>query len=98
EPPPAPTESPPLDDGETLHPYERCANPGDEDGDGVEGCYDPDCAGHDLCLVETACDDGFDEDWDSLLDCADPDCTSDPACTEIDCADGLDSDRDGLLD
>lgn len=46
---------------------EQCSVPGDEDGDGLEGCDDPDCFGRALCAggggpLDIGDDDDFDDD------------------------------------
>ena len=82
---------------------EDCAAAGDEDGDGLENCDDPDCATDPLCEMVTPedCAAAGDEDGDGLENCDDPDCATDPACemvTPEDCATPGDEDGDGLAD
>ncbi|HEY4057003.1 MAG TPA: DUF4215 domain-containing protein [Kofleriaceae bacterium] len=75
---------------------EDCDLPGDEDGDGLADCADPDCADApctdtNLCngssgvcecanTTEQRCGDGTDDDCDGKIDCADSECATDPAC------------------
>jgi hypothetical protein len=70
-----------------------CQGGGDDDGDGLVDCADPDCAAVPPCVPAAAevCDDGADNDGDGAFDCADADCAADPFCT-VGCAD------DGLED
>ncbi|MEM6931653.1 MAG: hypothetical protein AAF602_32280, partial [Myxococcota bacterium] len=74
---------------------QSCRQGRDLDGDGLEGCLDPDCAGLAECVED--CTDDEDNDLDGLQDCFDPDCHGVAACVE-DCADGIDNDRDGDVD
>ena len=65
-------------------PVEDCASPGDEDGDGLADCDDPDCVGDPACpppAVED-CATAGDEDGDGLADCDDPDCANEPQCQD----------------
>ncbi|HEY4177253.1 MAG TPA: DUF4215 domain-containing protein [Kofleriaceae bacterium] len=75
---------------------ENCAMTGDEDGDGLANCADPDCSDapcsdDHLCdsasgmcacanTTELRCGDGTDDDCDGKIDCADSDCATDAAC------------------
>jgi len=78
---------------------EDCITFGDEDGDGLENCDDPDCATASICVDEEICDNGADEDLDLAIDCDDSDCFGDADClVEGDCDDGVDFDGDGLVD
>ncbi|MBU1238933.1 hypothetical protein KJ865_04415, partial [Myxococcota bacterium] len=89
---------------------EECGVAGDEDGNGLTDCSDPQCdniAGPQgfLCQqTETTCDDGFDNDADGLIDCSDPSCAGLSGgaglcqTVEIACADGFDNDNDGFID
>ncbi|MCK6521138.1 hypothetical protein L6R49_06820 [Myxococcota bacterium] len=70
---------------------EECLTTGDEDGDGLADCQDPDCTAY--CVED--CGNLTDDDADSDIDCADSDCAK--ACVE-DCADSIDNDQDGLTD
>ncbi len=84
--------TPPTDSGDTgTPPTEDCDTEGDEDGDGLADCEDPDCA--DVCVED--CETEGDEDQDGLADCEDPDCVD--VCVE-DCDDGIDNDGDGRED
>ncbi|GEM_PF-2663540 len=50
---------------------EQCGLPGDEDGDGLEGCEDPDCFSRPMCGAtgrEPVPDPGFDDDDDAFDD------------------------------
>ncbi len=86
------TTSPPTDTEDTEPPpVEDCESEGDEDGDGLADCDDPDCA--DVCVED--CESEGDEDQDGLADCEDPDCAD--ICIE-DCDDGIDNDGDGRED
>jgi hypothetical protein len=76
---------------DSAAPQERCLDVGDEDGDGLDNCQDPDCT--EACAE--ACGNLIDDDADGLVDCADEECAA--ACVE-DCADDLDNDQDGLKD
>ena len=83
---------PPTDTVDTEPPpVEDCGSEGDEDGDGLADCEDPDCA--DVCVED--CESEGDEDQDGLADCDDPDCFD--LCVE-DCDDGIDNDGDGRED
>ena len=83
---------PPTDTEDTEPPpIEDCDSEGDEDGDGLADCEDPDCA--DVCIED--CESKGDEDQDGLADCEDPDCAD--VCIE-DCDDGIDNDGDGRED
>lgn len=70
---------------------EECLTAGDEDGDGLADCQDPDCTAY--CVED--CTNLTDDDADGDIDCADADCAK--ACVE-DCADAIDNDQDGLTD
>ena len=92
---------------DTGDPAENCAVAGDEDGDMVADCADPDCDGEtgpngETCeAAEATCDDGFDNDGDGATDGADTDCDgseSCPSCESDQCADGEDNDGDGNSD
>jgi len=72
-------------------PEEDCDSPGDEDGDGLADCDDPDCIGS--CPED--CTNGVDDDGDGDTDCDDTDCVRE--CGE-DCSDGIDNDLDGRTD
>ena len=78
---------------------EVCHLVGDEDGDGLSDCADPDCVGVAACREDLWgwCEDGLDNDGDGLVDCDDPECLGLPPCAER-CADRGDEDRDGLVD
>jgi len=60
---------------------------GDEDGDGLTDCDDPDCAGMGPgpCPAAETCDNDEDDDEDGATDCADCDCVDDPACPPTSC-------------
>lgn len=91
---------------------EICNNANDDDGDGLVGCMDPDCAGkvgynlfnenYGMCewRMETICDDGFDNNANTIIDCADPNCQLiSPYCTATEiCDDGIDNTGDGMID
>ncbi|MFH2009213.1 MAG: kelch repeat-containing protein [bacterium] len=98
----------------STHPDEECGTPGDEDGDGLANCDDPDCRFYPGCPREL-CEGGVDEDGDGLVDCADPGCGGAPcglpgfycvagSCVcpggsvETRCNDNADDDCDGLFD
>ena len=77
---------------------------GDEDGDGLTDCDDPDCAGmgpgpcpapETDCVGGNCCGNLLDDDQDGKIDCDDSDCTDE--CAE-DCTNGQDDDADGDLD
>jgi len=54
---------------------EDCSTEGDEDGDQLSDCDDPDCNFAWLCRdVGENCMDGVDNDGDGAVDCADPNC------------------------
>jgi len=55
---------------------ESCVTPGDEDGDELADCADPDCNFDPACVgkSETDCGDGVDNDGDDDIDCADMNC------------------------
>ncbi len=57
---------------------EDCGASGDEDGDGLADCEDPDCV--DLCMED--CGNELDDDGDGLTDCEDPECVGDGACQD----------------
>jgi hypothetical protein len=76
-------------------PDEECDTQGDEDGDELEDCADPDCSDApcgdmQLCnasgacacanATELRCGDGVDDDCDGKVDCGDSECAADPAC------------------
>ncbi len=83
----------------TLQPARElmCDDGGDDDGDGMADCADPECAGREPCN-EVVCDDGGDGDRDGAIDCADPDCFERGPCQEPSCGDGQDEDGDGATD
>ncbi|HEV8323804.1 MAG TPA: hypothetical protein VG389_19450 [Myxococcota bacterium] len=61
---------------------EDCIAPGDEDGDGVEACFDPDCFGHPTCpILGEDCTNGYEDDGDGLVDCLDSECAPLAVCT-----------------
>ncbi len=62
---------------------EICTDGLDNDGDGDEDCFDPDCSAEPTCNAETACADSFDNDADGLADCNDSDCFGTPGCPLI---------------
>ncbi|MGE4619457.1 MAG: hypothetical protein AAEJ04_06585, partial [Planctomycetota bacterium] len=66
----------------TLTPLaaEDCLTPGDEDGDGLADCDDPDCVASPNCIEAGNCGDNIDNDGDGNTDCADADCAADLAC------------------
>jgi hypothetical protein len=78
--------------GPTPMTPELCRVGGDEDGDGLANCEDPDCWGS-RCPED--CFGAGDEDADGLTECEDADCVA--ACSE-DCADLVDNDLDGDTD
>ena len=90
------------------NPNENCAVAGDEDGDMLADCADPDCDGMmgpngETCeAVEATCDDGFDNDGDGATDGADTDCDGSESCPSCEsgdqCSDGEDNDGDGNSD
>ncbi len=63
-------------------PVEDCDVAGDEDGDSLADCRDPECnnqtgPGGGTCqTVETSCADAYDNDGDGASDCADTDCAA----------------------
>jgi cysteine-rich repeat protein len=93
---------------------EQCEVAGDEDGDGLAECADPDCdgavcgeadhvctAGACACVgsAEIRCDDGFDDDCDGAIDCADSECAGIAPCqVETSCDNAADDDGDGRAD
>ena len=91
-----------------INPAENCAVAGDEDGDMVADCADPDCVGlagpsGETCeAAEATCDDGFDNDGDGATDGADTDCDGSESCPTCEsgdqCSDGEDNDGDGNSD
>ena len=93
---------------DTGGPTENCAVVGDEDGDMLADCADPDCVGlagpsGETCeAVETTCDDGFDNDGDGATDGTDTDCDGSESCPSCEggdqCSDGEDNDGDGNSD
>ena len=90
------------------NPNENCAVAGDEDGDMLADCADPDCVGlagpnGETCeAAEATCDDGFDNDGDGATDGADTDCDGSESCPSCEsgdqCSDGEDNDGDGNSD
>lgn len=61
----------PLDPGDDLGMGEwRCADGGDDDGDGLVDCEDGDC----MSACTELCTGGQDDDGDGLIDCLDDDC------------------------
>jgi len=83
------------DDADAGPTGEVCDDGVDNDGDGMNDCADPDCAGAVVCIED--CTNGTDDDGDGETDCADSDCSADAACQEI-CDDGDDNDLDGDTD
>ena len=89
-------------------PPENCGVAGDEDGDMLADCADPDCDGMmgpngETCeATEASCADGQDNDGDGAVDGADTDCDGSedcPTCESGDqCSDGEDNDGDGNSD
>ena len=89
-------------------PPENCSVAGDEDGDMLADCADPDCDGEtgpngETCeAVEATCNDGFDNDGDGATDGADTDCDGSESCPSCEsgdqCSDGEDNDGDGNSD
>ena len=55
---------------------EGCESAGDEDGDGLADCEDPDCV--EQCMED--CGNELDDDGDGLIDCQDEECHGDEAC------------------
>jgi hypothetical protein len=80
---------PRMTDFYTLAP-ENCTDGVDNDGDGKDGCADPDCWGEPPCTTED-CWDWFDNDLDGLWNCEDPDCAAVPDCIPEICDDGIDN-------
>ncbi|OGH87809.1 MAG: hypothetical protein A3J93_05255 [Candidatus Magasanikbacteria bacterium RIFOXYC2_FULL_42_28] len=79
----------------------------DENGDGLENCDDPSCAGNAVCLAlheDEICGNLFNDNGDDFeSDCEDPDCAGfpDPQCVLFDvvaCSDQQDNDGDGQID
>ena len=93
---------------DTGGPLENCMIAGDEDGDMLADCADPDCVGlagpsGETCeAIEATCDDGFDNDGDGATDGADTDCDGSESCPSCEsgdqCSDGEDNDGDGNSD
>ena len=81
-----------------LDPYENCFMAGDEDGDGLEECDDPNCTYYVGCLSLENCTNTLDDDGDGLVDCDDPDCANFGGCDPEDCTDGIDNNGNGLVD
>jgi hypothetical protein len=95
-------------------PEERCDEEGDEDGDGLSDCSDPDCRGVAGCPMERCADPQADMNEDGRSGCDDPtcggavcdfarrciagECRCEPDQTEGVCWDGRDGDCDGLAD
>ncbi len=77
-----------------------CLDGGDNDGDAMVDCGDPDCGTVAQCTAETACDDDVDNNLDGLTDCADPDCVGIAGCEqpESTCNDDFDNDADDAID
>ena len=60
---------------------EVCDDPLDNDGDGLIGCADPECASGVLCSSPIEdCSDAIDNDGDGGVDCIDPDCARSSEC------------------
>lgn len=59
---------------DSISTEEQCTGGGDEDGDSLVDCDDPDCNLSASCLPVERCDDTIDNDGDGLTDCADPSC------------------------
>ena len=82
-------------------PETNCTDGWDNDCDGLQDGYDPDCAGK--AAMET-CGNRADDDYDGLTDCDDPDCAAFPNCAagghpaRENCANYVDDDYDGLAD
>ncbi len=82
-----------------LTAYENCYMAGDEDGDGLEECDDPNCIHYVGCTVQENCTNTIDDDGDGLVDCDDPDCANFGGCNpESDCFNGIDDNGNGLVD
>ncbi len=87
----------PYGDTAAACPEEDCFTSGDEDGDGLADCADPDCAFAWPCSEGANCHDDVDNDGDGFVDCDDPDCVE--QCDESwQCHDDVDNDGDGLVD
>lgn len=89
---------------------EDCAQPGDEDENGLHDCADPVCCGVALCQQThfckiELCGNGQDDDGDGAKDCDDTECCDMPACeyavacrVETMCDSNIiDGDGDGLV-
>lgn len=77
---------------------EDCTTHGDEDGDSLADCFDPDCNLAPRCHETLVCRDGNDNDGDGFVDCRDDeDCLTSPDCLES-CSDGSDDNDDGRAD
>lgn len=75
-------------DPEGLDPLE-CSDLGDNDGDSLIDCLDPDCVARGYCdnregVNASECVDGLDNDDDGYFDCNDFDCFAAPLCQEND--------------
>jgi len=78
---------------------EDCSTLGDEDGDGLADCDDPDCVDEPACVV--TCDDidgdGYEDAACGGTDCDDLDPEVNPDASEV-CDDGVDNNCDGAID
>jgi uncharacterized repeat protein (TIGR01451 family) len=70
-------------EGCTANPPEDCTNGGDDDGDALADCQDPDCATLPACQQAEVCGDCVDNDGDGLADYDDPDCCAAPEVLEV---------------
>lgn len=63
-----------------------CFSLGDDDGDGLTDCDDPDCEGDPFCVDtgDEICNNFEDDDGDEFFDCEDPDCAVFPLCIDTD--------------
>lgn len=93
---------------------DRCSDGVDNDEDGLDDCFDPDCARAYVCTAIGAenkadfCADGLDNDSNGYTDCGDFGCVATTACrTDVQepeetsgdqCSDGLDNDWNGHID
>jgi len=69
-----------LFSGSEVAPFESCGGGGDEDGDGLADCEDPDCVEQAMCSGLETCVWNEDFDGDGLTACADPDCGGSGSC------------------
>ena len=84
-------------DGLPVELREQCEVEGDEDGDSLADCDDPDCQAAPTCQSEL-CENGADDDGDLAADCDDDDCAGFPACLVEICGNDLDDDQDTFDD